>query len=149
MSFIITGSESQHYELRSSIIAHMFNIPELLTGRGAEGHRNYLTYYHGGYHSVEDYLTRTSMAEEGTWGTDFEMCLLAHMLNTVVHSYKAGQYWIACFPKGIDHALSEDVSKRSLYNNNYTNTTQVTILTLLLGYYPECDDSDVISTVSI
>ena len=129
MSFIITGSESQHYELRSSIIAHMFNIPELLTGRGADEHRNYLTYYHGGYHSVEDYLTRTSMAEEGTWGTDFEMCLLAHMLNTVVYSYKAGQYWIACFPKGIDHALSEDVSKRSLYiyytGNHFNVVTRV------------------------
>ena len=129
MCFIITGSESQHYELRSSIIAHMFSIPELLTGRGADGHRNYLTYYHGGYHSVEDYLNRTSMAEEGTWGTDFEMCLLAHMLGTVVYSYKAGQYWIACFPRGIDHASSEDVSKRSLYiyytGNHFNVVTKV------------------------
>ena len=93
----------------------MFNIPELLTGHGADRHRNYLTHYHGGYHSVEDYLTRTCMATEGTWGTDFEMCLLAHMLDTVVYSYKAGEFWIACFPKGIDHALLEDVSKKSLY----------------------------------
>ena len=69
------------------------------------------------------------MAEEGTRGTDFEMCLLAHMLGTVVYSYKAGQYWIACFPKGIDHALSEDVSKRSLYiyhtGNHFNVVTKV------------------------
>ena len=146
MCFIITGSESQHYELRSSIIVHMFSIPELLIGRGADGHRNYLTYYHGGYHSVEDYLNRTSMAEEGTWGTDFEMCLLAHMLGSVVYSYKAGQYWIACivFPKElIMLCLKMFLKDHSIF------TTQVTILMLLLGYYPECDDSDVISTVSV
>ena len=52
------------------------------------------------------------MATEGTWGTDFEMCLLAHMLDTVVYSYKGGEFWIACFLKGIDHALPEDVSKK-------------------------------------
>ena len=129
MSFIITGSDSQHYEIRSSIIAHMLSIPELLTGRGADGHHNYLTYYHGGYNSVEDYLTRTSMASVGEWGTDFEMCLLAHMLDTVVYSYKAGQFWIACFPKGIDHSLPEDVSKRSLYiyytGNHFNVVTRV------------------------
>ena len=51
LSFIITGSESQHFEIRSSIVAHMFNVPEL-----ADGHHNYLTYYHHGYHSVENYL---------------------------------------------------------------------------------------------
>ena len=49
LSFIITGSESQHFEIRSSIVAHMFNVPELLTGYGADGHHNYLTYYHRGY----------------------------------------------------------------------------------------------------
>ena len=115
LSFIITGSESQHSKVRSSIVAHMFNIPELLTGHGADGHHNYLTYYNGGYHSVEDYLTRTSMDVEGSWGTDFEMTLLAHMLDTVVYSYKAGEFWAACFPKGIDHSLPEDVAKKSLY----------------------------------
>ena len=129
MSFIITGSDNQHYEIRSSIIAHMLSIPELLTGRGADGHHNYLTYYHGGYNSVEDYLTRTSMASVGEWGTDFEMCLLAHMLDTVVYSYKAGQFWIACFLKGIDHSLPEDVSKRSLYiyytGNHFNVVTRV------------------------
>ena len=44
MFFIITGYESQHFEIRTSIIAHMLNIPELLTGRGADGHNNYLIF---------------------------------------------------------------------------------------------------------
>ena len=97
MSFIITGSKSQHFEIRTSIIAHMLNIPELLTGRGADGHNNYLSYYHGGYRSVENYLARTNMANEGAWGTDLEMSLLAHVLYIVVYSYKAGQDCL--FPK--------------------------------------------------
>ena len=81
MLFIITGSESQHFELRTSIIAHMLNIPELLTGCGADGHNNYLSCYHGSYRSIENYLARTNMANKGTWGTDFEMSLLAHILD--------------------------------------------------------------------
>ena len=61
---IITGSENQHFEIRTSIIAHMLSIPELLTGRGIDGHNNYLSYYHGDYHRVENYLARTNMANE-------------------------------------------------------------------------------------
>ena len=57
----------------------------------------------------------------GTWGTNFEMTLLAHMLDTIVYSYKAGQYWIACSPHGIDHSLPEDVNRKSLYIH-YTGT---------------------------
>ena len=47
---------------------------------------------------------------------------VAHLLDTVVYSYKAGQFWIACFPKGIDHSLPEDVNKKSIYiyySNHY------------------------------
>ena len=65
--------------------------------------------------SVDDYLTRTDMASSGTWGTDFEITLLAHMLDTIVYSYKAGQYWIACTPHGIDHSLPENVNRKSIY----------------------------------
>ena len=80
-----------------------------MTGLGVDGHQNYLTYYNGGYSSVEDYLMRTDMASSGTWGTDFEMTLLAHILDTIMYSYKAGQYWIACSPHGIDHSMPNDV----------------------------------------
>ena len=115
MSFIITGSERQHFEIRTAIMAHLTTIPHLVTGLGVDGHQNYLTYYNGGYSSVENYLTRTDMAMSGTWGTDFEMTLLVHMLDTIVYSYKAGQYWIACSPHGIDHSLPEDINRKSLY----------------------------------
>ena len=61
------------------------------------------------------------------------MTLLAHLLDTVVYSYKAGQFWIACFPKGIDHSLPENVNKKSMYiyytGNHYDVVTGVVPLT--------------------
>ena len=51
------------------------------------------------------------------------------MLDIVVYSYKDGQFWIACFPKGIDHSLPEDVNKKSMYiyytGNHYDVVTKV------------------------
>ena len=55
LSYIITGSEAQHFELRKGLVTHMLSIPELLCGIGADGHQNYLEEY-GGYENVESYL---------------------------------------------------------------------------------------------
>ena len=99
----------------------MLSIPELLTGLGADGRENYLEYYNGGYSSVEHYLEQTRMSESGTWGTDFEMCVLAHLLQTVVYPYNAtGTYWIACFANSIDKTIPENINVQSI--------TQETIL---------------------
>ena len=93
---------------------------DFFTGYGVDDN-NCLSYYHGGYHSVENYLSQTNMANEGVWGTDLEISLLAHMLDMVV--------WVAFFPKGIDHSLS--VSK---------DVTILVIITMLsLKYCPVCD----------
>ena len=91
MSFIITGSESQHFEICTSIIAHMLNIPELLTGRGADGH-NYLSYW---------VLKITLLKSTWLMRVYVPQILKCPSLDIVVYSYKAGQFWIACFPKGI------------------------------------------------
>ena len=133
MSFIITGSEISILRFTVLLLHTCLPIVNFLTGYGANGHQNYLAYYHGGYSSVENYLTRTRMAMSGTWGTDFEMTLLAHLLDMVVYSYKAGQYWIAYFPKEIDHSLPENVNKKSMYiyytGNHYDDVTAVVLPT--------------------
>jgi len=49
------------------------------------------------------------------WGTDFEMPVLAHKLNTIAHSFKTGEYWIACFANAIDKSLPDDVNCQSMY----------------------------------
>ena len=115
LCYIVTGSEEQHFLLRSSIIAHMLRMPHLLCGIGPDGLRNYLVTYQGGYTSVEDYIEKTRMAVNGTWGTDFEMTVFAHLLNTVVYSYDSRQYWVACFPHGVDRRIPESVTCKSLY----------------------------------
>ena len=88
LCYIISGSEAQHGELRRAIVAHMRTIPFLVSGTGPDGNRNYLVTHDGGYHSVDDYLARSDMAENGVWGGDFEMCILAHMLDTLIYSYQ-------------------------------------------------------------
>ena len=86
-----------------------------MNGIGADGHRNYLESYNGGYTSVHNHLEQTGMARSGTWGTDFEMAIQAHLLQTVVYSFKAGEYWLAVFPGSIDRTIPEDVSGKSMY----------------------------------
>ena len=56
------------------------------------------------------------MADIGTWGIDFEMSVLSHLLQTVVYSFNvAGGYWIACFANSIDKTIPEDVNVKSMY----------------------------------
>jgi len=50
------------------------------------------------------------------WGTDSEMSVLAHLLQTFVYSYNAiGRYCNACFAKSIDKTIPEDVNVKSMY----------------------------------
>ena len=117
LCYIISGSEHQHSDVRGAIVAHMQAIPHLVSGIGPDGNRNYLVTYNSGYRSVDDYLVRSRMAENGVWGTDFELCVLAHLLNTPIYSYQGGDnnYWLGCFPHGIDRRIPETVNLRSIY----------------------------------
>ena len=72
--------------------------------------------YDDGYHNVDDYLARSDMAENGAWGGDFEMCILAHMLDALIYSYQADtNYWLCCLPHAIDRRVPENVNMHSLY----------------------------------
>ena len=117
-SYIITGSEAQHFELRNAIVAHMLNIPHLLCGIGSDGHRNYLYDIH---ENVERYLARSNMAVDGTRGTDTEMCVLAHLLNTVIYNYNSSGYWLPCLPHGIDRSIPYNVICKSMYLYNHNS----------------------------
>ena len=98
-----SGSEAQHGELRRAIVAHMRSVPFLVSGTGPDGNRNYLVTYDHGYHSVDDYLARSDMAKNGIRGEDFEMCVLAHMLDAPIYSYQADtNCWLCCFHHVID-----------------------------------------------
>ena len=98
LCYIIFGSEGQHGKLRNAI-KHMRTIPHLVSEIGPDGNRNFLVTYDDGYSSVDNYLLRSGMADNGVWGGDFEMCILAHMLDTPIYSYQGDtNYWLCCFP---------------------------------------------------
>ena len=89
----------------------MRTIPFLVSGTGPDGNRNYLVTYDGGYQEVI-----WLKMEYGHWGGDFEMCVLAHMLDTLIYSYQADtNYWLGCFPHAIDRRVPQNVNVHSLY----------------------------------
>ena len=65
------------------------------------------------------------MAESGIWGGDFEICVLAHLLNTPVYSFQGSDYWLACFPHGIDRWIPELVNVKCMYIYLSSNHFQV------------------------
>jgi len=93
----------------------MQSIPHLVCGIGPEGNCNYLVTYNDGHSSVDDYLTRSCMAQDGTWVGDFKICILAHLHNTPVYSFQGSNYWLACFPHGIDRRIPVDDNVKSMY----------------------------------
>ena len=124
LCYIISGSEDQHLQVctaivaHAAIVAHMRSIADLVSGIGPDGNRNYLVTYDDGYSSVDDYLARMHMAENATWGGDFEMSVLVHLLDTPVYSYQADSgYWLSCFPHGIDRRRPVNVNIPSMYIN--------------------------------
>ena len=131
---VITGSEQQHFALRTAIIYHMLSFPHLFVDNGADGLPNCISLYSHPrrYNSVEEYILRTRMDHETVWGTNIEMACLAHMLNSPVYCYDASQryhIWAAYFPNNVDRSIPRDVRKRSLYiyfaNNHFQVVTAI------------------------
>ena len=118
LCYIISGSEHQHLQVRAAIVAHMRSIADLVSGFGPDGNRNYLVTYDHGYSSVEEYFARSHMAEHSRWGRDFEMCILAHLLDTPVYSFQGDSghnYWLCCLSHGIDRRIPVNVNVPSMY----------------------------------
>lgn len=56
----------------------------------SDGLHNYVVSYR--YNSVEEYSESTHMTTNATWGTDFKMYVLAHLLHTPVYSFQGSDY---------------------------------------------------------
>ena len=75
LSYVLTGSEDQHYLVRSLICNHMVNIaPRLLSH----------IYPH---ESVHDYITSTGMERNSVWGTDVEIFTFANICQINVYTF--------------------------------------------------------------
>ena len=86
-SYIITGSENQHFEVCDVLLSYMLSIENLLVGHSEDGSYNYLQPF--GHRTVQNYIDSGSMDRSGTWGSELEMMCLSHMLNTIVFSFGA------------------------------------------------------------
>ena len=120
LCYIITGSEDQHFALRTAIIQHMRSIPHMFEGCGADGEMNCINEFHfpTRYESVNDYILKTRMNYDGVWGTNVEMACLAHIVSAPVYCYDASQrfhIWAAYFPTHVDGCITRDIRIKSLY----------------------------------
>ena len=112
-SYIITGSENYHREVRKAIVDHMPLLrPEVLSV--------YL-----GDTTVQEYQRQTRMRQDSSWGTDVEMVTLAHLLDTTVYAYSpGGNEWAVCSTTFWSGAGASNSLERAMYlvntgNNHY------------------------------
>ena len=102
-SYLLTGSEDQHKEVRLAVINHM-RSSEFVAFLGAE--------------SIDQYLARTQMDRDGTWGTDMEIQALVHKLRTPVYCYHRdyGNYsWSRISPVMMGMGTHDDFSQPAMY----------------------------------
>ena len=76
ISFVITGSENYHQEVRALIVSHMSNIQDAVE-----------SYCLDPGTTLEQYLENSQMSICGTWATDVEIFVTAHLLATDICCY--------------------------------------------------------------
>ena len=97
LSYIITGSETQHMAVRQAIVRHMRSIGHFLMEQVDRE-----------YTSIEDYIVSHRMDQTCSWGTEVEIFATAHLLNLPVFSYDVStRSWWRYSPHNVDTALPE------------------------------------------
>lgn len=109
-SYMITGSEDQHVEIRAIIVTYMPNIAHFLLGS---------SYLDDCYNSVQEYIADTRMDQDGSYGSHVEMLTLAHLLQTTIYSYNdiggRGSSWCTYSPSMLDRTLVHDTTEMAMY----------------------------------
>uniref|UniRef100_A0A1X7TAN3 OTU domain-containing protein n=1 Tax=Amphimedon queenslandica TaxID=400682 RepID=A0A1X7TAN3_AMPQE len=76
LSYLITGSISQHYELRRAIVSNMPNFEQLFNS----------TLSATRYLSIYDYINQSKMYRNYVWATDTEIITLTALSYIHIHS---------------------------------------------------------------
>ena len=114
MSYVITGCESQHMEIRNSILTYMLSIENMLVGYDSHGNCNYLQPF--GHTTVQNYIDSRDLSRSGTWGSELEMICLSHMLHCVIYSYEAhSNTWQVFTYHFVDRDVVCDYTRKSIY----------------------------------
>ena len=110
ISWILTGCEEQHVQIRSLIIKHMKSIDIMLQ------EKKILPYPH----NVESYLknVRQSMIV-GRWASSVEIYVAANLLNTDIYTVSGGR-WLLFSPQLIINPLPSD-ERRGIYLHHKNN----------------------------
>ena len=113
-SFIITGSEDQHMQVRHAIIRHMRVIGSVLwecqissllqnlrrigevSGDNSQSSGTECTT--GG---IDRYIAATGMDRDKTWGSEVEIVVLSHLLNAAVYTYDTNNGWSKYIPANV------------------------------------------------
>jgi len=113
-SYVITGSEDQHIEVRNALVNYMLLIENYLVGHGEDGNYNYL--YPFGHTSVQNYIDNSGMDRPSIWDSELEMTCLSHMLNTIVYSFEAHHNtWQLFAYNFVDRNLRCDYTQKAIY----------------------------------
>ena len=113
LSFIITGSEDQHMHVRRDIIRHMRDIGNVLwesqispllnnlrsIGEVSVGNNQSPNSDHMA--GINQYIAATRMDHDKTWGSEVEIMVLAHLLDTAVYSYDMARGWNRYTPANV------------------------------------------------
>ena len=104
-SYIITGAEDQHFELRCRIVERLRSV----------GYRLLVIAIHEP--TVQQYIANSRVDRQGAWGTWFEMMVLANMVGANVYSYRIqNDYYEIASPGYIDPtAYPQDYGRQSMY----------------------------------
>ena len=82
LSYLITGSISQHYELRKAILSNMPNFEEELFDSTLSKTR---------YSSIHDYVNKSKMYRNYVWATETEIITLTAILGITIYSKTSQQ----------------------------------------------------------
>ena len=107
LRYVITGSQRQHFRLRSAIVRHL---------RSTKACRSLLDGYITET-TIEEYIEHSHMDQNRVWGTQNEMLVLAHMAEVNIAPFnKCERQYHFNFPGVIDyHAFPEDHTRPSIY----------------------------------
>ena len=121
VSILITGTQHQNRHVRMAIVRHLLENEHLFI--------NNPIFDCSEYHSMEEYIQRQNMCDNG-WGGSTELYALAHLLQRRVYTFTTlSNTWVSHCPSRVDPTIAPPSSERALYiyhtGNHYMVVTSL------------------------